>query len=776
MGGKRTAAIATGVVLASVRQGFPNGATNAGWKWPHKPVQLLDGIPAEFSPLRVAHSMIRYGHLGSLFASYHSPLYDEIWRWRTNSRDPAAGRHTPSMSPGLNAYEQDLHRFAVRIAARADDPAFGLIRLSISGAPDPKVQETVRQAQELGTPLAETISRLRQWFRGTVARCHLCRDLEGSLLLWAADHLTGATNTCPRLNDLCDAIDLLLWLLGDVEVAADDSPAAPLRSVHFQRLVNSTRLLLPQAAVVAPWSFQSSFRVARSDEFDLGQRHDNSRIGSSSTIPRPAIFVFQNGGPARLVDEGDGREQLPAGEDRSIDGTITSRSYLAPIQALLTALRGSRPTVRRLVWRADASTVDLCDANGPLETATLHLPIGTTQFKMIEILIDDQQRLITLHHTADSPCFSLAGDAPNVAFFVERGREAFRFLHSRLLHRQRLPVQVSTFFAVAVVWEPSVISIPLSVALPCDGESLRKHLRDTYKRRSSSIDTHTAKPPRGSFMIDYSVTMLRHGWYRPEYLAERDRIESLSPTEKLDALPWEETASRHAPGALEEDRHFAGRYLHQHFSPEIECAFPVGLKPFARQVHCYPLTVGETPFILHVLTDWETSRLGPEAARSLRAMLQEHVVSVLEDHGGSRTEVSSKRLYRKVLRSRRGGPQTSMQCTQPDQMFSDVASDGLDLVLLVFDDGDALFYTKRRHKPQKLPDSMTHRLLTALLTKEGQSVGVERERRNMSNLKKKMGLPAGCWEPVRDDENMKRFYNWTFVGTFCVIGPESILG
>lgn len=270
-----------GIVLAAVRERSERSNGQREWEWTR--------TYKDFGPLRVARGVIRMRHLGSLFDSYRGAVHDEVDRWRES---PAAHRiATVSVSrlPGMGAFDQDLHRLALRIGN--DATAYGFIQAGFSGEPPEPTRRVITELEHaLGPALAELIGSLRRWFRGTVAKAHLCWDLERSLLIRVGDHLAGSAKL--DVQELETSLTRLYTMLADVEVdasEAENSPGNVIQRIQLAHILGEARELSGAVAVV-PWLLRRGYRVMSDAQFRQGTQHDvaGDTLGPPSS---PAIYV-----------------------------------------------------------------------------------------------------------------------------------------------------------------------------------------------------------------------------------------------------------------------------------------------------------------------------------------------------------------------------------------------------------------------------------------------------------------------------------------------------
>jgi hypothetical protein len=625
-----------GIVMATVREREADPHNRNRWYWRRH--------SEDFAPIRLARAIIRARHLGSVLESYRSKKHIEIDEWSQEIVKPlTAGKATLSEFPGMDAYERALFVTAVRLQDPANNEIHGLIRIGFSGQPGPETSRVITWLEHtIGGSLATLITSLRRRFRGTVARAHLCWDLERSLLIHVADHLTG--NIPFDIDEFSRSLGLLHSMLADVEVDSQDSEVSPVKVIERTDLIATFRdertyNALPTAIVVAPWLFRRGYRVAQAHQLD----RDNAeralhRRSAITPIPQSAVYVAVGAHAFQLADDEhsswrDTAHREDGSEYEVLVRAASSRDYLVALQSFLSSLLASRPTVRLLKWRKHTPTVDLIGTDGDLETVTFDLPLGDQYLEWLEILIDDKQHVITLHHNNDVPFYkSRSWHSP----FDSKDGENLRNI---LCRRDVLPAAGPGFRAVAVVWLPvRKLGIPVSVALPARGEALRQHLIE-WDKRKGPLET-SLPTSRASFSLAYAGPILRHGWYRQDYYRRwRERGADLSIGGTLESM-----FSKHLISLFDADRRFIEQYLQAQFAPAAgDKAFPFGLKPFGRQFHVYPVSVGpdnqKGHFLLSIITDWEQERVDAETRYRQYVALYDHVAVVVRRHGGTMTQV-----------------------------------------------------------------------------------------------------------------------------------------
>lgn len=567
-----------GLVVGAVREGTADRDQTNKWVWRR--------IAGDIGPVRLARSIIRTAHLGSLFESYRGAKHDEVDRWRSSQVPLVDGKLTASGLPGMQAYEHDLYRIALRV--QDGSQTYGLIRASLPHQPSEARQGSlIELEQKIVRPIAQTITSLRRWFRGTVARAHLCWDLERTLLIRVTDHLAGVSRF--DVDDFGRSLDLLHSMLADVEADADESPTDVLKLKDYGSVLRDHFDKLNDAVAVVPWLFRRGVRIAdaRKVNHAVGLEHPAEW---TDRIPRPAVYVAEGSGVFRLVGEHD--------RNSILGGPASARTYLGALQALLSSVRRSRPSVDKMEWTGP-STVTLSSAEGTLETVTVDLPLGE-RFLQHLVIFDEGELVFAVHHNLGGP---LPCDG--------------RVLRAALAHGRDIGTADTEFHAVAVAWVRDEIGVPLSVALPTAGARLRAQVVTRFGKRLSDPDIWTSAPPPGaSFSIDYAASILRHGWYRPSYF-KRNMARSTDDVKKLG---------------------FIDQYTHHQFSSTGDKPFPYGLKPFGRQLHVYPVTVGrrrDRCFLLHLVTDWEEGRVDPDARHQQRAELRAYLAAVVRKHKGT---------------------------------------------------------------------------------------------------------------------------------------------
>lgn len=235
--------------------------------------------------------------------------------------------------------------------------------------------------------------------------------------------------------------------------------------------------------------------------------------------------------------------------------------------------------------------------------------------------------LITLHHNYSAPLFHVQS-----ANGFDRNRSDMTDV---LLHGQLLDVASGTFQAVAVVWRAAEIGIPLSIALPNAGESLRTHLESNSKSQHGRRAVFKSRDARlhASFSLAYAPTILCHGWYRADYL---HRLANRAPDRSRNQTAGNHTAASHSEleliHPLPADADFASEYFHSQFYPDTKREFPLGTKPIGRQLHVYPVVVGrDKHFLLSVVTDWD---LRGDASSQL-AQLEATLATLVKRLGGT---------------------------------------------------------------------------------------------------------------------------------------------
>jgi hypothetical protein len=334
--------------------------------------------------------------------------------------------------------------------------------------------------------------------------------------------------------------------------------------------------------------------------------------------------------------------------------------------------------VKLLEWRGDPTspdraspdaTVDLCDAQGALETVTFDLPLGPHRLHLLEILDDDEQRfMITLHHNNTEP------------FFQWRSRAPFGTAHElkkKLDRRARLPAAVERFRAVAVVWLPRVLGIPLSIELPREGDPLREHLVTKSNGLMDPNPIRTAGRLNASFSYDYAARILRHGWHRHSLDKLVEILQEDAP--RLARFPADES--------------FIKRYLECQFHPTpIEKAFPFGFKPFGRQLHVYPITVSDGAYyLLNIITDWEQDRINDETQRRQYRDLRGHIEKSVEDCHGKLIKIDGAATH---VKYQTGLSKESVSPLDWNGMMETANSSGFQVVIFQDDKGQtAKFYS-----------------------------------------------------------------------------------
>lgn len=593
----RSTTPATGIVLATFRRRRED--RNLGnYEW--------DRRAGDFAPVQVARAIIRARHLGSLFESYRTGIHEQIDNWRTSSTNHHTGEADHSGSPGMAAYDLHLYRVAIRVHVGRE--VHGLIRAGFAAKLSEAMAHKLCDIETgLGARLGGLISSLRRWFRGTVARAHLCWDIERSLLIRIADHLAGTSRFL--VAEFQSSVALLHSMLADVEVDERDTEGTPAELVgQLGAILQDMHGMLAAAVVVVPWLFRRGYRV-----IDRRQPPSDGRyrsISGEEVIPQPAIYVAQHYEAFRPVGERDDRR----GEDSSgLASAASSRDYLVALQSMLSSLLASRPNITLLRWRGSSSTVDLLDQHGPVETVTLDLPAGEHRFEWIEIIQDSPDCMITLHHDYQRPFYH---PDPWSGWAAPRSNAPLRYV----LERGQALNAGDDFHAIAVVWRRAELTIPLAIALPEDGKPLRKHLVDTRDRLLGFVVTNVPHL-NASFSFTYAPSILRHGWYQPEALGQL-----LRGKEAADDFRASDVAAGDA------DAQFVAEYLHSSFRPAGSDPFPAGLKPFGRQLHVFPVAAKDgEPQLLSIVTNWELEH-GELPAQ--RTGLHEHVTSVVAKHGG----------------------------------------------------------------------------------------------------------------------------------------------
>lgn len=235
----------------------------------------------------------------------------------------------------MAGYETDLYRTPVWIPTSDGKDRVARLFISYSGPITPAQQPGLQIAREFCRRIGGVMEEWVRCLRGTVARTRLRWDLSEALLQLVADHLAGREETGKEFTEFGRSADLLHDLLAEVELTGGLSTATAFEEAATE-LIERAHGCLREAVTIVPWLYRTGYRIADAHPFRAAPRSGEPRF------PLPAVFVVEGAitrGRAQLVgqsSDGD-RESGP-----QLAAVATSRSYLIPLQKLLSALRVSR--------------------------------------------------------------------------------------------------------------------------------------------------------------------------------------------------------------------------------------------------------------------------------------------------------------------------------------------------------------------------------------------------------------------------------------------------
>jgi len=389
-----------GIMIAAIRQATP--ADQGGWRW------LLAGRdsgvpPPSYAPRRIARAISKRVMLGSLARGWLSGIDDQVASWRRVPADQMECGLLESGVPGVRGYEVNLHRIPIWVTMTTNREATAILRASHRGPiPDPR-PEALRRADDLGRALAAVLEESASRLHSSVMRVRRHWDFAEELLQLAADHLAGRPATTQEFAALGRSADLLCELLTGMQTRRAPSIAARLRDAAPQ--IERSWGCLRDMVMIVPWMYRPGYRVAAASARSAHGRRAPRHLATRPRPPDVCVVHPATAGCLLRADQVDRLEPDAAGAAEAVDlaRVATSRSYLVPLQKLISAIRVSRAQVHRIVW-TDDTTIELWDERRCQETLALDLPVSRLRrFATLDLYQDTDKDgrglLYTIHHS-----------------------------------------------------------------------------------------------------------------------------------------------------------------------------------------------------------------------------------------------------------------------------------------------------------------------------------------------------------------------------------------